>query len=141
MAKIVFEVEPTEESGGFCDCCGNQTRTVWGYVHEKAGGTVAAYFVQWTVGKSIEDHPANFDLIYGTWGEGASKNDRRAISLIHFETEGIPGVSVVNANDRPIASSDLVGSAMSREELIGTPLAQQVFAIFDAVLLQDSRLS
>ncbi|WP_131821890.1 hypothetical protein [Salipiger marinus] len=77
----MFEVEPTEESGGVCDCCGNQTRTVWGYVREEGGGTVASYFVHWTVGKSIEDHPANFDLIYGAWGEGATKNDRRAISL------------------------------------------------------------
>ena len=27
-AEIMFEVEATEESGGVCDCCGNQTRTV-----------------------------------------------------------------------------------------------------------------
>ncbi|AFO91516.1 hypothetical protein [Phaeobacter inhibens] len=138
---MMFEVEPTKESGGFCDCCGKQTRTVWGYVHEQDGGTVASYFVQWTVDVSIEDHPANFDLIYGAWGDGTSKSDRRAISLIHFENDGVPGVSVVNATDRPVASSELVGSAMNREELIGTPLAQQVFAIFDAVILQDKRLS
>ena len=137
----MYEVEPTDESGGVCDCCGNQTRTVWGYVHEKGGGTLASYFAQWTVGKSIEGHPANFDLIYGAWGEGSNRNDRCAISLIHFESDGVPGVSVIDANDRPIASSELVGSAMSREELIGTPLVQQVFAIVDAVILQDNRLS
>ncbi|MGZ9812080.1 hypothetical protein ACXN5S_16580 [Pseudoroseicyclus sp. H15] len=137
----MFEVEPTEESGGVCDCCGNQTRTVWGYVHKEGVGTVASYFVQWTVGRSIEDHPANFDLIYGAWGEGTTKNDRRAISLIHFESEGVPGVAVIDANTRPVASSELVGSAMSREELIGTPLAQQVFSVFDAVISQDARLS
>lgn len=136
----MFEVEPTEESDGVCDCCGSQTRTVWGFVHEEGRGTVASYFVQWTVGKSIEDHPANFDLIYGGWGEGATKSDRCAISLVHFESEGVPGVSVINANDRPVATSDLVGSAMSREELVGTPLDQHIFSIFDAVILQDNRL-
>ncbi|WP_418592101.1 hypothetical protein [Ponticoccus sp. (in: a-proteobacteria)] len=140
MADAMYEVEPTEESRGFCDCCGNQTRTVWGYVHEEGGGTLASYFVQWTVGQSIEDHPANFDLVFGAWGEGTSKSDRCAISLVHFESEGVPGVSVIDANDRPIASSELVGSAKSREELIGTPLIQQVFAIFDSVILQDNRL-
>jgi hypothetical protein len=139
-AEVMFEVEPTEESGGVCDCCGNQTRSVWGFVHDEGGVTVASYFVQWTVGKPIEDHPANFDLIYGAWGEGATKSDRCAISLIHFETEGVPGVSVINANDRPLASSELVGSALSREDLVGTPLAQRVFSIFDAVILQDHRL-
>ena len=138
---MMFEVEPTEESVGVCDCCGNQTRTVWGYVHEDGGGTLASYFVQWTVGKSIEDHPANFDLIYGAWGDETSKNDRCAISLVHFENQGVPGVSLINANDRPIASSELVGSAMSRDELVGTALAQQVFSIFDAVVAQDNRLS
>ncbi len=137
----MFEVEPTEESGGFCDCCGNQTRSVCGYVHEAGGGTLASYFVHWTVDKSIEDHPANFDLIYGAWGDGTSKADRYAISLVHFETDGVPGVSVVDASDRPTASSELVGAALSREEVLDTPLAQQVFAIFDAVLLQDDRLS
>ena len=138
---MMFEIEPTGERGGFCDCCGNHTRTVWGYVHETGGGTLASYFFQWTVGKSIEEHPANFDLILGSWGEGTTKNDRCAISLVHFENGGVPGVSVIDANDRPIASSELVGSAKSRDELIGTPLAQQVFAIFDVVILQDNRLN
>lgn len=138
---MMFEVEPTEESEDFCDCCGSQSRSVWGYVHETDGATVASYFLHWTVGKSLEDHPANFDLIYGAWGDGATKNNRCAISLVHFETEGVPGISVINANDRPIASSELVGSAMSREDIIGTPLAKQVFAIFDSVIQQDNRLS
>lgn len=47
---------------------------------------------------------------------------------------------MINANDRPIASSELVGSAMSREDIIGTPLAKQVFEIFDSVIQQDNRL-
>ncbi|MGL4239219.1 hypothetical protein [Tabrizicola sp.] len=136
----MLEVEPTEESSGFCDCCGNQTRTVWGFVH-KSGRTVASYFVQWTVGKSIEDHPANFDLIYGSWGEGTTKCDRSAVSLIHFENAGVPGVSVVDTTNRPAATSELVGSALTRHDVIGTPMAQEVFAIFDAVMVQDPRLS
>ena len=138
---MVIDVEPSGESGGFCDCCGNRTRTVWGYAREEGGDTLASYFLQWTVGKFIEDHPANFDLIYGAWGEGTTRSDRRAISLVHFISEGVPGVSIIDAHDRPIATSELVGSAMSREELVGTPLAQQVFGIFDAVVSQDNRLN
>lgn len=135
----MFEVEPTEETSGFCDCCGNQTRSVWGFVH-LGEGAVASYFLDWTVGKSIEDHPANFDLIYGAWGDGTTKNDRCAISLIHFENNGVPAVSVVDANSRPIAKSELASSALSREQVVGTPLAKQVFDIFDAVIVQDNRL-
>ncbi|MEM6477289.1 MAG: hypothetical protein AAF687_14120 [Pseudomonadota bacterium] len=136
----MFDVEPTNESGGHCDCCGNQTRTVWGFVH-KGDETVASYVVQWTVGKSIEDHPANFDIILGGWGEGSRNHDRRAISMIHFENADGPQVSVIDAADRPIGASELIGSALKRSEVIGTPLAQQAFAIFDAVIVQDKRLA
>ena len=136
----MFEVEPTDESNGYCDCCGNQTRSVWGFVHQDEG-TVASYFFQWTIGKLIEEHPANIDLIYGRWGDGTDKNDRCAISLIYFENDGVPAVSIVDANSRLIAESDLVSSALNREQILGTPLANHVFAIFDAVILQDIRLS
>ena len=63
---------------------GNQSRRVWGYVHV-GEGTLASYFMQWTVGKSIESHPANFDLVCGAWGDGATREDRYAISLVYFE--------------------------------------------------------
>ena len=139
MAKAIFEVEPSGESGGFCDCCGNQTRTVWGFVW-KEGEPIASYFLHWTVGKSIEGHPANFDLIYGRWGEGTQKADRLAISLVHFTNDGVPGVSVINAADRPVAHSELVGSALSRDNVIDTFLAEEAFGIFDAVITQDHRL-
>lgn len=135
----MFDVEPTEESGGICNCCGSVSRKVWGFVHQD-GRTVAAYFVHWTVGKSLETHPANFDLIYGRWGDGAQKEDRCAISLIHFENQDRPGVMVIDADSRPHTSNGLAGSALRRDEVVGTPLASQVFAIFDAVLLQDPRL-
>lgn len=95
----------------------------------------------WTVGKSLDTHPANFDLIYGRWGDGASNSDRRAISLLHFENEDGPGVMVIDAKDRPIATSSLVSKALTRDEVIGTDLAKHVFAIFDAVITQDTRLT
>jgi hypothetical protein len=136
----MFEIEPGGESSGHCDCCGNQTHTIWGFVRAK-GAAVASYFLQWTVNKSIETHPANFDLIYGLWGEGTSRSDRKAISLVHFENAGVPGTSIIDAATRPIAASELVGSTLKREEVVGTPLAREVFAIFDAVLVQDPRLS
>ena len=80
------------------------------------------------------------DLIVGKWGDGATSDDRVAVSLIHFENDAGPGVMVIDANERPIASSGLVGRALRREEVIGTNLASETFGIFDAVLLNDPRL-
>lgn len=138
-ATSLFKVEPTEESGGLCSCCGNQTRTFWGLIYEQ-NGAVASYFVQWTVGQPLDSHPVNFDLIYGSWGEGTTKKDRCAVSLVYFENEAGPGVMIVDAHDRPVAYSELTDTVLKRDEVVGTDLAKQVFALFDAVWLQDKRV-
>ena len=137
-----LEVEPTGESGGTCACCGNQSRTVWGLVRKLGPEAiaVASYFAQWTVGSSLADHPVNFDLVLGSWGDGTSADDRCAISFIYSEAENGPGVMVIDATDRPTAASGLAGSVLTRDEVVGTPLATAAFAIVDAVLLQDDRL-
>ena len=135
-----LEVELADESGGTCDCCGNTSRTVWGYVHEREGGTVASYFVQWTVGLSLAEHPANFDLVLGSWGDGTSADDRCAISLLYSENEDGPSVMVIDAAGAPRDLSTLASSALARDEVVGTPLAIAAFAIVDAVFLQDNRL-
>ena len=133
-----LEVEPAGESGGFCDCCGNESRTVWGYVHRCGTETVASYFVQWTVGAALADHPANFDIVMGSWGDGTSPADRCAIALLYSETEDGPAVMVVDAVRRDMSS--LAASALRRDEVIDTPLATAAFAISDAVFAQDDRL-
>lgn len=97
--------------------------------------------MEWTVGASIETHPANFDLIYGRWGDGTSSSDRCAISMLHFENENGPGVMVIDAKDRPVATNSLVSKALTRDQIIGTDLAPYVFAIFDAVITKDKRLA
>jgi len=135
-----LEVEPTGENSAQCDCCGNQTRTIWGYVHKREAETLAAYFLHWTVGKPLDSHPANFDLIYGAWGEGTDAKDRCAISLLHFEDENGSSVMVIDAIDRDFAKNDLVDSVTRRDDVIGTPLATAAFAIFDAVITQDQRV-
>ena len=55
-----LQVEPTSAADfGPCDCCGAATRRVWGFVHGQAG-TVAAYLIQWAVGR-VPDHGARVD--------------------------------------------------------------------------------
>ncbi len=135
-----LEVEPYGEDGGHCDCCGNESKSIWGFVHNFSGETLACYYMQWTVGASFVTHPANFDIICGAWGDAASSADRCAISLSYFENDDGPAVRVIDASNRPVASNELVGSALTRDDVIGTPLADDVFAIFDAVILQDKRL-
>ena len=121
----------------FCECCGNRSRTVWGTVYNE-GNLTAAYYVQWTPNRL--DHGANLDLVLGKWGEEASAAERSAVALEYRLLESGPAFMVIDATDRPMARSELVGQALNRSQVIGTPIAAEVFPIADAVLGQDPRV-
>lgn len=130
-----MRIEPLGQSSGRCDCCGNESQSVWGLVHD-GGETVAAYWMHWTLGH-LWDLGANLDLLIGRWGDA---DERVAVSLRHREspTDG-PEVMVIDAGARPIASSSLASAALARADVVGTPFAQTVFGLVDIIYEQDSR--
>jgi len=133
-----FMVEEMGESGGHCDCCGNESRCVWGMVHRE-DETQAVYYMHWTVGH-LSEPGANLDLILGRWGEDSSADDRVVVSLLHREQpDGTPALMVIDAIDRPAVKSELARTALARSDVIGTPLAAQVFRLVDAIYEQDGR--
>jgi len=133
-----LEVEPTGANDtGPCGCCGNISRCITGFVHTPEA-SIAAYFVHWTLSR-VADHGVNFDLIIGRWGEGTSARDRILVSLAYRLLDSGPGFMIIDAANRPAASSELIGRALSRAEVVGQPVAQQAFGIVDAVLAQDER--
>ena len=138
MTQTTLSVSEDESNEiASCGCCGNASRTVWGHVNH-GEPIVAAYFVQWTIGRP--DHGANFDLILGPWGEESSARDRQAISLVYRNSPEGSEFMVIDADNRPVAQSDLASKALSREEVISTDLAAHTFAILDAIWLQDTRI-
>ena len=87
------------------------------------------------------DHGANFDLIVGKWGEQTSSADRSAVSVAFQRMPEGPQFMVIDAVGRPGATpGTLADSALRRDQVIGTPLAQEVFALLDAVWLNDERI-
>jgi hypothetical protein len=132
----IFHIEPSGESHGHCDGCGNASRTVWGYVHESER-TVAAYFVQWTVGSS--EHMPNIDLLIGTWGND-TVNDR-ILSAWQFNLSE-NSFMIIDAAGRPAASSTLCSHALSRDETLALPEVKSIAAnCLDAVWQQDDRIA
>jgi hypothetical protein len=123
---------------GPCECCGNKSRCVWGFIHA-SDGTLASYFVHWTLTR-VQDHGANFDLIIGRWGKGATARDRCLVSLAYRLCEGGPQFMVIDGHGRPAAESKLVGRVLTRDEVIGQPIAKQAFDAVDAILAQDGRI-
>ena len=137
MEDITIEQVGSKDYGP-CPCCGNLSRSVWGYAFRE-DAIIAAYFVHWTLGRP--DHGANFDFIIGTWGNETAENDRQAVSLEFRLIENSPQFMVIDAKDRPVAESELVKTVLSRADVIGTPIAQEVFDLVDAVWLHDERIS
>jgi hypothetical protein len=140
MMKAALRIEQTGAADvGPCDCCGRNSRRVWGLAHDDRC-CLAAYFVHWTVGHAA-DRGVNIDLIMGKWGEGAGAEKRSAVALAYRMLETGPTLMVIDASERPMAESNLVGHVLSREQVIGTPIAEEVFAVADAILAQDDRIA
>jgi hypothetical protein len=133
-----LRTEALGESSGQCECCGNESRCVWGIVFDDDVAT-AAYWMHWTP-RHLPEEGANLDLVVGRWGDDATSEDRMAIALLHRQqADGTPALMVIDAADRP-SRDRLAGRALSREDVIGTPLAGRVFALADAIYANDDRI-
>jgi len=133
-AQSELFVDPWAESSTHCACCGNMTKTVWGGVSSRER-SVAVYYAQWTAGSP--NHNPNFDFVIGAWGDGTGPDDRILVSMLYSPG----GLMVIDGAGRPADDRGLCGRALTREEVVGTPLAASAFALFDAVWLQDERIA
>jgi hypothetical protein len=138
MISSPLVVTPWKESGGTCTCCGRQSKTIWGDVSTDQG-TVAAYYIQCTVGAA--DHLPNIDVVLGTWGDLGSPDQRVLVSLLFKPAPDGGSFMVIDGSHRPANSPELCSRALSRTEVVGTPLAAQVFAVVDAVWLGEPRIA
>jgi hypothetical protein len=137
-APLIVEPDGETESGP-CSCCGTRTKTLWGFIH-RGDETIAAYFVSWTLGHKQRDG-ATFEFIIGEWTDESTADDRQLVALAYRMTPKGAGFMVIDAKKRGTGDDDLASKALRRDEVIGTPLADDVFALGDAVCLNDRRLT
>lgn len=135
LAQFIVEPDGETESGP-CSCCGTRTKTLWGFIH-RGDETIAAYFVSWTLGHKKREG-ATFEFIIGQWTDESTADDRQLVALAYRATPKGAGFMVIDAKKRD--DDELVSKALKRDEVIGTPLADEVFALGDAVYLNDPRL-
>jgi len=125
------------ESTGHCDCCGKQSRTIWGDLADSFGAK-AVYFVQWTVDEP--KHMPNFDMVIGPWGDGTSPTDRVLVSLLYQPRPGGGAFIITNGKGRRADDRSLCARALDRADVAGTPLANQVFSLVDSLWLTEPRI-
>ena len=132
-----WRVEPLGAGGGYCDCCGTETRRVWGWLFGP-GSDRTAYYVTWTA-DDFRTHSARFDLVIGAWGDDGAASGRAWTSLEYRLLDSGPNFRVVDAVPRAGMSQTLAGTFLKRDDIIGQPLSDTVFARVDAVLALDDR--
>ena len=89
----------------------------------------------------LNKHGADFYIILGHWGERASAAERFAVAVHYRADAGATGFMIVDADQTTMSSHPLVGRALSRNEVAGTPLAQEVFDLLDFIWHYDGRIS
>jgi len=129
-----LRVELGGDSGGRCGCCGNETRTVWGYVHS-GDQAIASYFLQWTRHKP--QHLPNLDFLIRA--ENETSADWQLASWVFNPAGG--GFMAVDSAARPAAKSPLCTRALTRNEVITNGhLMELTTELIDAVWLGDPRV-
>jgi hypothetical protein len=124
---------------GPCECCGDISRSATGMVR-RDGDPYALYNVHWTTAQ-LARHGAEFYLVLGEFGEGTTAADKFAVALHFFVEDDRYGFALVDASQTAMASHPLISSVLSRDEVVGTPLAQEVFDLVDAIWLNDVNIS
>ncbi len=135
-AASPLQVKPAGESSGYCECCGNETRTIWGYIYD-CERPVACYFVQWTRGQPT--HFPNFDFLIGTLAD-ENAPDGRLVSWVY--NPSAESFMAIDSGSRPAAKSPLCARALTREQVTSNAGEMETATSFiDAVLVGDLRVS
>jgi hypothetical protein len=130
-----YSLEPSGQASGQCACCGQTTARIWGYL-KQSEDHMAVYYVTWTEGRP--DHGARFDLILGRWGEGTTEETRWHVSIEYRIVEHIPQFMIQDAGG---GFEKIAFGKILRDEIIGTPIAEGVFAMLYAIYAGEERLT
>jgi hypothetical protein len=133
-----IEAAGSDDSGP-CPCCGDVSRIIRGIVQHE-GLQIASYVVHWTLGH-VAEHGAHFDLIVDIWRDDTARIEQCAVSLACRLIDNIPSFMVIDSADRDIAKSGLVTRPLNRTDIIGDPLAEDIFTICEVITAQDDRIA
>jgi hypothetical protein len=117
------------EHRGHCSCCGTDTVATRGKL-VNGSRQIAAYLVKWTV-----DQPSHGMIWLVSFR--SERNEDLVVCLRYFFEEG--SFMVRGLGDETWTPEELEGYSrlLDRDEVIGTPLAERVFAMVDEIWLTD----
>lgn len=79
-------------------------------------------------------------MVIGDWGDGTTPQNRFLISMLFRQSERA-SFMVVDAGPKGEKFKSLASLALSREQVIGYPVASHAFTIVDAIWDDDPRVA
>lgn len=121
-----------------CSHCAGATITVWGYVY-KDEAALAAYFARWT--ENHLERGMQMMVSIGGWS-GDKQTPRVGFGIECHMDDGIPGFTLVDAATLPWHGQEpqVLGTPLNRNDALTHDRKEQVFAILDHLIEDDSRI-
>lgn len=137
MTALRLEAGERAESGP-CECCGNMTQTIWGYIFEDRA-PAAVYYARWTKGKPDDD--AIIAISIGEWGSHSRPQDRNCVAMRCKLVSGQPQFMIIDAATTPWQSAEVLGVMLSRDQVLSSDISQRAYSMIDCVVEEDLRFS
>jgi len=131
----MFSLELGEEiSNKTCSCCGEQYKSVVGFI-KRDDDAYAVYFA--TLQTGHKDITVGLTVSVGTWWDDTALDDRHWIYLTVKPSPTNFNMRIEEPDSSPHVNFKPLGIALSREEALSSNLKDDFFAVADYVVLED----
>lgn len=121
-----------------CECCGQVTRTVHGFVY-RGDDAYAVYYAGWSEGHA--DRGVTMAIAVGEWGDDSAVSDRTSIGLRARSTASQIEFAVLDPDESPWGHTDLLGAMVPRAVALKHRVLKVIFEIAERVVRDDSRVA
>ena len=119
-----------------CECCGEITTGIWGRAFLD-NSEVALYYICWTKNE-YEQKGATYNIIYRNYDK---ENQQDAmIALDYYNNENGAGFGILDAEANNLLNTSQKLIKLDRDEILGTPFEHNLWALVDAIFLNDNRI-
>jgi len=114
-----------------CDECNLHSFTGHGFIY-KNDDAYSVYYAAWS--EKDSDLGVSLAIAVGEWDDDSTNECRTCFGVEAFENEDQVSFRIIEPNDSPWPSTDLLGSMISRERALNHELLQDIFKISEEVV-------
>lgn len=133
--QSIYSIELSENLKSFlCDDCGKESLTVWGWVSRKEVAH-AVYYAGLMIGH--DEASVRLTISIGGWGLPDGVSVRRWCFIEVRPTDDSFAMMVRQPEESLYFKEAILGRAMSRDEVLASPLRNEFFSVADFVGFND----